>query len=64
MSIYAPNEPLDRKELWKELADGMDRSRQWFLSGDYNMVEAGIARKGGSSRTLEGQEKRAWSRLA
>lgn len=42
----------------------MDRSRQWFLVGDYNMVEVGSDHKGGLGRIIEGQEKQAWTRFA
>lgn len=64
ISIYAPNEPYNKKYLGNELDDRLNRSRQWFLVGDYNMVKVGVDWKGGFGEILEVQEKRGWNRLA
>lgn len=61
--MYAPNEEPLRKDLWHELADNLDKNRQWIMAGDFNMVEESINRKGGSGRILRGAEKRASTML-
>lgn len=63
LAIYAPNGTNERRALWHELADSMDKHRQWMLAEDYNMVESIEDLKGGSGRVLRGPEKNAWTRL-
>lgn len=63
MAVYAPNEPHNRKRLWKELADNIDKKRKWVVVGDFNMVEDALDRKGGSRKVVTSGEKRVWRRF-
>lgn len=62
-AVYAPNKHPERKALWHKLADTLDKSRQWILGGDFNMVEESMDCKGGSSKILNGGELWTWRRL-
>lgn len=58
LAVYAPNKPHLRTNLWNELADSIDKKRKWVVSRDFNMVEDALDRKGGSSRVVNGSEKK------
>lgn len=62
--VYAPNFDSERATLWNELADLLDKNREWIVAGDFNMVEALQDRRGGSGRILNGREKSAWNRFS
>lgn len=63
LAIYAPNEDSNRATLWHEIANLMDKNREWIVLGDFNMVEVALDRRGGSGTVLNGREKKAWNRL-
>lgn len=45
--VYALNKPHNRKHLWRELGNTIDKKQKWVVAGDFHMVEDVLDRKGG-----------------
>ena len=63
LNIYAPNHTKDRTILWKSLMAQLPVVDHWALAGDFNMLEDGCDRLGGTSQTISGLELYEWERL-
>lgn len=61
-SVYAPNEPGRRKELWTWMTDNLTEAK-WVVCGDWNMLELWDDSVGHNA-LLHGNEARAWNQLA
>jgi hypothetical protein len=56
--VYAPNISLDRLNLWERMVSSL-LDAEWFVGGDFNMVEW----EGGDvGVVISGSEKHAWAR--
>ncbi|CAM6094401.1 unnamed protein product [Calypogeia fissa] len=62
LSVYAPNEKLERALLWRELFSILDPDRPWIIASDFNNVEDPADQRGGKGKgsLIAGQEKIAW----
>ena len=58
VSMYAPNSPRERTQVWKEVSGLSGNS---LICGDFNMVEHSSDRFMGLGYVIQGQEELDWS---
>ncbi|KAL3682636.1 hypothetical protein R1sor_000658 [Riccia sorocarpa] len=61
VALYAPKASADRTSLWREMESALDTSRNWFLTGDFNMITHPADQFGGTPRTISGAEALLWN---
>ena len=63
LNIYAPNHARDRTTLWKSIMPQLPVVEHWAIAGDFNMLEDGCDRLGGTFQPLFGSKLYEWERL-
>lgn len=60
-SVYAPNDPMERADLWLWLTSLPDIP--WILGGDFNMIESQIDKSGGRPFSWKLAEIDHWNNM-
>jgi exonuclease III len=62
-NVYAPNNPVDRRDLWLHMIQDLPHTCRWILAGDFNMVESRQDKTNQCSRLMVQQERDAFGTL-